>query len=485
MTRLWPVLLAGAALACFGPASAQELSSSIMRPSVVDPTSGVVQGRLPGAGGGKTYYLSLDLEAGSLTAQLKLSGPSNGNRRLTLQFLDPASAIADSISIRAGFGTLDESAKTFAIDSRGRRIVRLIVEGEENGAFCVLLGGTALPNAQGQNCASPQAAGVLSGAPLPAPRSSEAPASTVAEPAPQSGIPAPPAADAFSTSILRPTPINPATAMVAGALPGAEAKSFYLSVDLKAGNLLAQMHITGRAKGERRLTLERLDAKAAIADRTFVRSGFGTRDEVTKVFPIDASGRHVFRLTVAGDETGAYCVLFGGTALPSAQPSECPAPVAAARSDERRDPTREPGRRDPDPVAAPPRAVEVIVSKCQERLRVRSDFLFDFDRADLRPEAAPALDQLAQRIAATDQTAVVEGHTDGKGTDAYNQTLSERRAASVRDALVQRGLRFAQLAVRGFGKTRAVAPNQNPDGSDDPEGRQKNRRVEVVLDTCK
>ena len=127
----------------------------------------------------------------------------------------------------------------------------------------------------------------------------------------------------------------------------------------------------------------------------------------------------------------------------------------------------------------------MIVAKCEERLRVGSDFLFDFDHSDLRSESAPALDQLAQRIAATDQSVVIEGHTDAKGTDAYNQRLSQRRAASVRDALVERGLRLVQLTVRGYGKTKAVAPNQNLDGSDNPEGRQKNWRVDVVLDTCR
>lgn len=73
-------------------------------------------------------------------------------------------------------------------------------------------------------------------------------------------------------------------------------------------------------------------------------------------------------------------------------------------------------------------------------------------------------------------------HTDGKGSDAYNQKLSERRADSVRQWLGQKeGLAQVKMTTQGFGAARPVAPNTNKDGSDNPEGRQKNRRVEIVL----
>jgi len=76
----------------------------------------------------------------------------------------------------------------------------------------------------------------------------------------------------------------------------------------------------------------------------------------------------------------------------------------------------------------------------------------------------------------------VEGHTDGKGSAAYNQALSERRAASVARWLKGRkGLNKVRFDVRGFGASKPVAPNAKPDGSDDPDGRQKNRRVEIVV----
>jgi outer membrane protein OmpA-like peptidoglycan-associated protein len=139
-------------------------------------------------------------------------------------------------------------------------------------------------------------------------------------------------------------------------------------------------------------------------------------------------------------------------------------------------------------VVEPPKqvakAVEVIVSKCEERLRVGSDFLFDFNRAELRAEAAPALAELAHRVIDANKAVLIEGHTDAIGTDAYNQGLSERRAVAVRVALAARGLPVTSLNIRGYGKSRPVAPNQQPDGSDDPDGRQQNRRVEVVINTC-
>ncbi len=75
--------------------------------------------------------------------------------------------------------------------------------------------------------------------------------------------------------------------------------------------------------------------------------------------------------------------------------------------------------------------------------------------------------------------ALIEGHTDGKGSDSYNQPLSERRAEAVRRCLIDHGATTAML-THGWGKTRPIVPNTKPNGADDPEGRQKNRRVEIT-----
>jgi outer membrane protein OmpA-like peptidoglycan-associated protein len=288
------------------------------------------------------------------------------------------------------------------------------------------------------------------------------------------------AADELSKSIMRPTPV--ASGMVAGNLPGGDGPtSYYVAVDLQPGSLVTQLAIAGRPNTDKKLTLELLNAEARVAASTYVMAGLDAKAESTKNFAIDSAGHYVIRIITEGKETGTYCVLMGGAALPNAAAANCPAPAAAPAAAEL-------------PVAAPAAAMqaqvparnfEVIVSKCEERLRVGSDFLFDFDRAEVRTEAGPTLDDIAAHLAAANKAVMIEGHTDAKGSDGYNQALSERRAISIRASLTSRGLPVDRLNIRGFGKSRPVADNAKPDGSDDPQGRQKNRRVEVVLNTCK
>ncbi|MBB4039862.1 outer membrane protein OmpA-like peptidoglycan-associated protein [Microvirga flocculans] len=119
------------------------------------------------------------------------------------------------------------------------------------------------------------------------------------------------------------------------------------------------------------------------------------------------------------------------------------------------------------------------------RLTLNADVLFDFDKATLRPEANEVLQNLVGEVQARLGPARyrVEGHTDGIGTDAYNDRLSARRAAAVKEWLIRHaGAGRAHVAAMGFGERRPVASNTHPDGSDDPEGRQKNRRVELVVE---
>ena len=130
------------------------------------------------------------------------------------------------------------------------------------------------------------------------------------------------------------------------------------------------------------------------------------------------------------------------------------------------------------------RAAGLAVTSTDTGLRVTlpENVLFDFDRADLRPDAASKLQLLADGMARAAELPVrVEGHTDAKGADAYNLRLSEARARAVRSWLLGRGVAPARVPAAGFGKTRPIAPNATPDGRDDAAGRQKNRRVEVVI----
>lgn len=118
------------------------------------------------------------------------------------------------------------------------------------------------------------------------------------------------------------------------------------------------------------------------------------------------------------------------------------------------------------------------------RLTVRNDVLFDFDKADLRPEAAEALGRVAEIIRQRQPRSVrIVGHTDSIGSDEYNQTLSERRARSVEQWLAGNGGGgLPPLQAVGRGEQDPIAPNTQPDGRDNPEGRQQNRRVEVLLE---
>lgn len=133
------------------------------------------------------------------------------------------------------------------------------------------------------------------------------------------------------------------------------------------------------------------------------------------------------------------------------------------------------------------RAVKSIaVSRCERRLSVVADALFDFDKSNLRADAEETLLAAAPEMKKIGgKPSRIEGHTDSKGGDAYNMKLSEARAATVRDWMAKRELVPASTPIKGYGKTVPAAPNTTADGKDDPVGRQQNRRVEVVFDTCK
>ena len=107
---------------------------------------------------------------------------------------------------------------------------------------------------------------------------------------------------------------------------------------------------------------------------------------------------------------------------------------------------------------------------------------FEFDKSDLTPESYPILEHAVRVLAAQPEALVaVDGHTDWMGSDAYNVRLSYRRANTVYTYLVNAGIDENRLAFRGYGESVPVAPNANEDGSDNPEGRAENRRVELNI----
>jgi len=129
---------------------------------------------------------------------------------------------------------------------------------------------------------------------------------------------------------------------------------------------------------------------------------------------------------------------------------------------------------------AAPGDLRIVGSETQYDIVLPSDVLFDFDEAALRPEAEPLLAKVKAHLDARGSDQLhVRGYTDAKGDDAYNLTLSQNRAAAVCRWLKSKGETFTNCM--GLGERDPVAPNARPDGSDDPAGRQLNRRVTISV----
>lgn len=105
-----------------------------------------------------------------------------------------------------------------------------------------------------------------------------------------------------------------------------------------------------------------------------------------------------------------------------------------------------------------------------------NDVLFEFDKADLKPGATRSLTSVAEFLRENSERKItIEGYTDNLGSDSYNRELSQRRADSVRDFLVQSGISADRITARGLGEEYPVASN------DTQAGRQQNRRVQIII----
>src|SRR5689334_4876413 len=141
------------------------------------------------------------------------------------------------------------------------------------------------------------------------------------------------------------------------------------------------------------------------------------------------------------------------TPKPAPTPAPAPAPKPAAPA---------PAPEKPKPVA--------------EKVTLAADVLFDFDRADVKPEGKSKLDDLSGKVRGVNLEVVIAiGHADSIGSDAYNQKLSVRRAEAVKAYLVSKGIEANRVYTEGKGKKQPVADNRTK------EGRAKNRRVEIEV----
>lgn len=131
-----------------------------------------------------------------------------------------------------------------------------------------------------------------------------------------------------------------------------------------------------------------------------------------------------------------------------------------------------------DPLPVRTQAAEPIELTQSNRGPVLTvdDVLFDFEKATLRPEARTIIAQAAAYLAENpDRQALIEGHTDTTGDARYNVMLSQARAQAVERALLSRGVDAGRIQAAGYGETRPVSSNGSL------EGRQRNRRVEIVF----
>lgn len=111
-----------------------------------------------------------------------------------------------------------------------------------------------------------------------------------------------------------------------------------------------------------------------------------------------------------------------------------------------------------------------------EKMTLKADTLFDFDKSVVKPEGKKVLDRLVDQAKSMNlEVMIAVGHADWTGPEAYNQKLSERRAAAVKAYLVSKGIPAGKIHTEGKGETQPVADNKTR------EGRAKNRRVEVEV----
>jgi len=111
-----------------------------------------------------------------------------------------------------------------------------------------------------------------------------------------------------------------------------------------------------------------------------------------------------------------------------------------------------------------------------------NNVFFDFDKYSLRPESNAELDRVVGFLNEYPNIEIeMSAHTDSKGSDEYNMTLSDNRAGSVRAYILSKGIAATRIISQGYGESKPVANNTNADGTDNPEGRQLNRRVEFRI----
>lgn len=124
-----------------------------------------------------------------------------------------------------------------------------------------------------------------------------------------------------------------------------------------------------------------------------------------------------------------------------------------------------------------------VIEKMPDKPLLIPNLNYEFNSPKLTPQSKAVLDTTIMRLLVQNPDLIIElaTHTDSKGADDYNMKLSQKRAESVVAYLIDKGIDKTRLIPKGYGETVPIAPNQNKDGSDNPEGRQMNRRTEIKI----
>ncbi|MGZ4098198.1 MAG: OmpA family protein [Bacteroidia bacterium] len=124
----------------------------------------------------------------------------------------------------------------------------------------------------------------------------------------------------------------------------------------------------------------------------------------------------------------------------------------------------------------------LLARRPKEPVRI-PNIQYEFDKSNILETSKIAIDTTVLRLMEANPEVIVEiqSHTDGKGSDQYNEKLSQKRAESVVNYLIGKGINPLRLKAKGYGESKPIAPNENSDGSDNPEGRAQNRRTDFKI----
>lgn len=209
-------------------------------------------------------------------------------------------------------------------------------------------------------------------------------------------------------------------------------------------------------------------------DSLFAQYGGGVKYWVTDNFALKAEVRHAVKFS-HGDNNLFYSfgfvIPFDAKAVPvaaKAEPKTIPTPIVSKDSD------GDGIYDDKDKCPNTPKSTVVDADGCPKVIRLH--VTFDFDQVSIKKEFMPKIQEVADFMKMNSGYSVVlEGHTDAKGTEAYNQKLSDKRAKAVAKALAEFGIFAAKITTEAYGESKPIATNETD------AGRAENRRVDALF----